>query len=358
MIVRAAALDVGPLCVNHLVVVLALSVLRRVTAARARFCSGELLYVEDSKDNQRIDYIHLNGKLVAQRSRPIYTNTATVTYHHTDHIGSATIETNAYGSQTERTTRMPYGSPYDGLYREGPGYAGHVTDTQTNLTYMQQRYYDPVALRFLSPDPVDVSATTGGNFNRYWYANNNPYRFTDPDGRYIESAWDAASLAIGIVSLAGNVVDGNWSSAAVDAGGIALDAAALALPLVPGGAGVAIKASRAAGKVADDVVDANRTAVNFDAVRREAFDNAGMNDPMKVEFSKVDPSTGTVVEFKGPNGAKVGYDGPHASPGPHHDTQHISWQSGGKRGDGGAQRGNTPYSGDQHPSRPDRKDQK
>lgn len=22
------------------------------------------------------------------------------------------------------------------------------------------------------------------NFNRYWYANNNPYRFTDPDGRY------------------------------------------------------------------------------------------------------------------------------------------------------------------------------
>ena len=23
----------------------------------------------------------------------------------------------------------------------------------------------------------------GGNFNRYWYANNNPYRFTDPDGR-------------------------------------------------------------------------------------------------------------------------------------------------------------------------------
>ena len=37
---------------------------------------------------------------------------------------------------------MPYGSPYDGQYREGPGYAGHVTDTQTNLTYMQQCYYD------------------------------------------------------------------------------------------------------------------------------------------------------------------------------------------------------------------------
>ncbi len=80
---------------------------------------------------------------------------------------------------------MPYGAPYAGnaAYREGPGFAGHVTDTQTNLTYMQQRYYDPVALRFLSPDPVDVGSTNGSNFNRYWYANNNPYRFVDPDGR-------------------------------------------------------------------------------------------------------------------------------------------------------------------------------
>jgi len=48
---------------------------------------------------------------------------------------------------------------------------------------MKARYYDPVALRFLSPDPVYVDLGTGGNFNRYWYANNNPYSFTDPDGR-------------------------------------------------------------------------------------------------------------------------------------------------------------------------------
>ncbi|MCX7564390.1 RHS repeat-associated core domain-containing protein [Xanthomonadaceae bacterium XH05] len=145
--------------------------------------AGQLLYVEDTRDNQRIDYIHLGGKLVAQRSRPISTSTATVTYHHTDHISSANVETNTSGTQTHRSLRAPYGDPYNGIYREGPGFAGHVTDTHTNLTYMQQRYYDPVALRFLSPDPVHVSATDGSNFNRYWYANNNPYRFRDPDGR-------------------------------------------------------------------------------------------------------------------------------------------------------------------------------
>jgi hypothetical protein len=30
---------------------------------------------------------------------------------------------------------------------------------------------------------VVTDAKTGGHFNRYDYANNNPYRFTDPDGR-------------------------------------------------------------------------------------------------------------------------------------------------------------------------------
>jgi hypothetical protein len=34
-----------------------------------------------------------------------------------------------------------------------------------------------------STDPVQANPNTGGSFNRYSYANNNPYRFTDPDGR-------------------------------------------------------------------------------------------------------------------------------------------------------------------------------
>jgi uncharacterized protein RhaS with RHS repeats len=53
---------------------------------------------------------------------------------------------------------------------------------------MQQRYYDPIIGRFYSNDPVDMlghmrrgNPTMG--FNRYAYANNNPYKFTDPDGR-------------------------------------------------------------------------------------------------------------------------------------------------------------------------------
>jgi len=37
--------------------------------------------------------------------------------------------------------------------------------------------------RFVSTDPVQADPNTGQSFNRYYYANNNPYKFVDPDGR-------------------------------------------------------------------------------------------------------------------------------------------------------------------------------
>jgi hypothetical protein len=49
---------------------------------------------------------------------------------------------------------------------------------------MQQRWMDPNLPVFLSVDPVTAYSNPIGAFNRYRYANNNPYKFTDPDGRY------------------------------------------------------------------------------------------------------------------------------------------------------------------------------
>ena len=57
------------------------------------------------------------------------------------------------------------------------GFTGHVNDGDTGLVYMQQRYYDPLAGRFLSVDPVTTSAKDGSLFGRYHYANNNPFSF-------------------------------------------------------------------------------------------------------------------------------------------------------------------------------------
>ena len=46
--------------------------------------------------------------------------------------------------------------------------------------YMQARYYDPVIGRFYSNDPIGFRDVH--SFNRYAYANNNPYKYTDPTG--------------------------------------------------------------------------------------------------------------------------------------------------------------------------------
>ncbi|WP_333609521.1 RHS repeat domain-containing protein, partial [Arsukibacterium sp.] len=76
-----------------------------------------------------------------------------------------------------------------GAQSDNPGYTGHAEDNDLQLTYMQQRYYDPLIGRFYSNDPVDMlghlqrgNPTMG--FNRYAYANNNPYKYVDPDGRH------------------------------------------------------------------------------------------------------------------------------------------------------------------------------
>ena len=104
-----------------------------------------------------------------------------VRYVHTDGLGSVSVLTDANRNIIERREYEPYGANV-GTSVEGVGYTGHLMDAATDLTYMQQRYYDPGIGRFLSVDPVAVRSM-GDNFNRYWYANNNPYINTDPDGR-------------------------------------------------------------------------------------------------------------------------------------------------------------------------------
>ncbi|RDY67043.1 hypothetical protein DX912_10190 [Lysobacter soli] len=110
----------------------------------------------------------------------------TVEYMHTDALGSVVAVTDSAGSVIERNQYEPYGEDLTGI-KDGAGYTGHVSDAATGLSYMQQRYYDPQLGRFLSVDPVTANGGTGANFNRYWYGNNNPYTFTDPDGRQASS---------------------------------------------------------------------------------------------------------------------------------------------------------------------------
>lgn len=60
--------------------------------------------------------------------------------------------------------------------------AAHRRRRKVASGHRSQRYYDPGIGRFLSVDPVTANSGTGANFNRYWYANNNPYNLPIPMG--------------------------------------------------------------------------------------------------------------------------------------------------------------------------------
>lgn len=114
------------------------------------------------------------GAAAAQRS---------VEYVHTDALGSPVAITDASAAVIERSEYEPYGRLLNRAIGNGPGYTGHVDDQLTGLSYMQQRYYDSLVGRFLSVDPIDADSENGDDFNRYTYAYNSPYSFTDPDGQ-------------------------------------------------------------------------------------------------------------------------------------------------------------------------------
>ena len=145
---------------------------------------GRLVWQRDTVAGERINYAYLSGTTVAEYMRPIGVTAATITYVHNDALGSPIMKTNAAKAVVKTSEYEPYGKLLNGANDDRPGYTGHVMDSASGLTYMQQRYYDPQIGRFLSVDPVTANSVSGSNFNRYWYANNNPFKFTDPDGRY------------------------------------------------------------------------------------------------------------------------------------------------------------------------------
>jgi len=148
--------------------------------------SGQMLYDEDGTTLLASEHVYLAGSLIATRARNWSTNVSQTKYQHTDALGSPVAVTNEAGTVIERNDYEPYGAIIGKPNKSGIGYTGHVMDGDTGLTYMQQRYYDQSIGRFLSVDPVMANSGSGANFNRYWYGNNNPYKFTDPDGRAVQ----------------------------------------------------------------------------------------------------------------------------------------------------------------------------
>jgi len=70
-------------------------------------------------------------------------------------------------------------------------YASYVYDTETQLYYLQARYYDPETARFISRDSDGGDQNNPLSQNLYAYANDDPVNNVDADGHF---AWSFAAL--------------------------------------------------------------------------------------------------------------------------------------------------------------------
>ncbi len=121
-----------------------------------------------------------------------------VRYAFKDHLGSWTTVADAYGQVLAEQSFDAWGNPrnpdtwlnYSAAAAVAPlfdrGYTGHEHLAEFGLINMNGRMYDPVMSSFLSVDNYVQNPDFSQNFNRYAYCYNNPLKYTDPDGEWIQ----------------------------------------------------------------------------------------------------------------------------------------------------------------------------
>jgi RHS repeat-associated protein len=112
-----------------------------------------------------------------------------VIHYHNDALGSPIAATDQEGRVVWRKSYTPYGQPIDQAALDEPGYTGKFEEPDLGIQNFGARWYDPRIGRFLAIDPAGFDPQNPQSFNRYAYANNNPYKFVDPDGREAISAF-------------------------------------------------------------------------------------------------------------------------------------------------------------------------
>jgi RHS repeat-associated protein len=161
---------------------------------------GKYLYDGEGKRVKKISDLETTifvynggGQLVAEYSTQ-QSSTPQVSYLTSDHLGSPRIITDNIGKVIARKDFNAFGDETNSAQRTDAlgykpeevrqDYTGYQKDDESGLEFAQARYYNNKHGRFTSVDPLVASANVKDpqTFNRYSYAMNSPYKFTDPLG--------------------------------------------------------------------------------------------------------------------------------------------------------------------------------
>ena len=103
-------------------------------------------------------------------------------------------------------------------------YRSYYYDVETNLYYLESRYYDPETGRFLNADSLSYLGEGSDlqNYNLYSYCENNPVMYCDPSGHEPEW-WQWALFGVGVALVAvaaGMAIVGTGGTAAFGMGAL------------------------------------------------------------------------------------------------------------------------------------------
>ncbi|OGS19047.1 MAG: hypothetical protein A3J83_05335 [Elusimicrobia bacterium RIFOXYA2_FULL_40_6] len=136
--------------------------------------------VFEQTGSEETKYMYAGSQRIAMKNQ-----SGTVSYFHSDHLGSTHLMTNATTGLIVRTNKyFPYGSSFEtsGTTDDKHKFTGQVLDDDTNLYYYGARYYDPNIGTFITPDTFIQDSYDPQTLNRYTYCRNNPIKLVDPDG--------------------------------------------------------------------------------------------------------------------------------------------------------------------------------
>jgi RHS repeat-associated protein len=108
-----------------------------------------------------------------------------VYYLHADHLGSASLTTDAGGNKFSEERYTPFGETRSGSSPTDLQFTGQRRENGLGSLYdFQARHYSPLLGRFLSADTVIPGTGNPQAWNRYAYAFNNPLKYNDPSGHW------------------------------------------------------------------------------------------------------------------------------------------------------------------------------
>ena len=143
---------------------------------------GEVLTESDSAGDasSMVDYIFFNGQRVARVDSAVH-------YYFSDHLGSTSVITDANGVIQKESDYYPYGGEMTVSGGDSNHYkfTGKERDSESGLDNFGARYDAFTMGRFMTPDPVFISADRvfdPQSLNLYAYVRNNPLSLTDPTG--------------------------------------------------------------------------------------------------------------------------------------------------------------------------------